>query len=139
MKKEIDTADRPSQQPKCSAAELVTFAAASFILAAIVGLVGYVWLHESDKPPVISVSKEQTIREVDGKYYVFFEIINKGGQTAQSVQIIAQLKTTEKVEETGDLQIDFLSSGEKEEGAFVFNQDPRQGQLTIRVSSYQLP
>jgi uncharacterized protein (TIGR02588 family) len=39
------------------------------------------------------------------------------------VQIIAQLKTREKVEETGDLQIDFLSSGEKEEGVFVFNQD----------------
>lgn len=68
MKKEIDTADRPSQQPKCSAAELVTFAAASFILTVIAGLVGYVWFHESNKPPVISVSKKQTIWEVDGKY-----------------------------------------------------------------------
>jgi uncharacterized protein (TIGR02588 family) len=52
---------------------------------------------------------------------------------------MAELQMNGDVEETGDLQIDFLSSGEKEEGAFIFRSDPRQGQLTIRVAGYKLP
>jgi uncharacterized protein (TIGR02588 family) len=43
------------------------------------------------------------------------------------------------VEESGEQQIDFLASGEKEEGAFVFSRDPRQGELVMRVASYKLP
>jgi uncharacterized protein (TIGR02588 family) len=137
MNTEITDTETP--QPKRSAAEWVTFGAASFILAIVAGLVGYVWLNENDKPPILSVSNKQTIREVDGKYYVPFEVTNTGGGTAESVQIMAELKIGEKVAETGDLQIDFLSSGEREEGAFVFTQNPRQGQLIIRVASYKLP
>ncbi|MFQ4144324.1 TIGR02588 family protein [Chlorogloeopsis sp. ULAP02] len=139
MESEITDTETQSQRPKRSVAEWVTFSAASFILAIVVGLVGYVWLNENDQPPILSVSNKQTIREVDGKYYVPFEVTNTGGGTAESVQIMAQLKIGEKISETGDLQIDFLSSGEKEEGAFIFTQNPRQGQLIIRVTSYKLP
>ncbi|MDM9379919.1 TIGR02588 family protein [Chlorogloeopsis sp. ULAP01] len=139
MESEITDTETQSQQPKRSVAEWVTFGAASFILAIVVVLVGYVWLNENDKPPILSVSSKQTIREVDGKYYVPFEVTNTGGGTAESVQIMAELKIGEKVAESGDLQIDFLSSGEKEEGAFVFTQNPRQGELIIRVTSYKLP
>jgi Putative integral membrane protein (DUF2391) len=32
-----------------------------------------------------------------------------------------------------------MASGEKEEGAFIFSQDPRQGELILRVGSYKLP
>jgi uncharacterized protein (TIGR02588 family) len=65
--------------------------------------------------------------------------VNKGDETAESVQILAELKISNKIEETGEQQIDFLSSGEQEEGAFIFTQDPRQGQLKIRVAGYKLP
>ncbi|NEQ19382.1 MAG: TIGR02588 family protein [Microcoleus sp. SIO2G3] len=78
-------------------------------------------------------------REVNGQFYVPFEVVNTGGETAESIQIMAELQMNGEVEETGDIQIDFLSSGEKEKGAFIFSHDPRQGQLTIRVSSYKLP
>ncbi|BAZ67687.1 MAG: TIGR02588 family protein [Pelatocladus maniniholoensis HA4357-MV3] len=127
------------EQPKRSAAEWVTFGVASFILAVIVSLVAYIWINEKDQPPVLSVSNKQKIWEADGQFYVPFEIVNTGGETAESVQLIAELEIQGKVTQTGEQQIDFLSRGEKEEGAFVFNQDPRKGQLTIRVASYKSP
>ncbi|MEA5627929.1 TIGR02588 family protein [Nostoc sp. UHCC 0251] len=128
-----------TEQPPRSIAEWVTFSVALLILAIIVSLVGYTWLNEKDQPPILSVTKKQTIREVDGRFYVPFEVENSGGETAESVQIMAELLINGKVTETGEQQIDFLSSGETEEGAFIFSHNPRQGQLNVRVSSYKLP
>ncbi|MEH2364438.1 TIGR02588 family protein [Nostoc sp.] len=128
-----------TEQPKRSMAEWVTFSVASFILAIIISLVGYTWLNEKNQPPMLSVTKKQTIREIDGQFYVPFEVVNNGGDTAESVQIMAELLIKGKVTETGEQQIDFLSSGESEEGAFIFSQNPRQGKLNLRVASYKLP
>jgi uncharacterized protein (TIGR02588 family) len=121
-----------------SLAEWITFGIASFILATIIGLVIYTWIENKHEPPILSVTNTQKIRENEGKFYVPFEITNSGGETAESVQIIAELEINGNVE-TGEQQFEFLSRNEKEEGAFVFNQDPRQGKLTIRVASYKLP
>jgi uncharacterized protein (TIGR02588 family) len=126
-------------EPERSLAEWITFGIALSILAVVISLVGYMWLNEKNQPPILSVQKKQMIREVDGKFYVPFEIVNTGGETAESVQIIAELQIADKVVETGEQQIDFLSDGEKEEGAFIFSQNPRYGQLTVRVASYKLP
>ncbi len=126
------------QQPR-SIAEWVTFSVASLILAIIVSLVGYTWLNEKNQPPILSVTKKETIREIDGQFYVSFEVVNSGGDTAESVQIMAELMIDGKVTETGEQQIDFLSSGESEEGAFIFSKNPRQGKLNLRVGSYKLP
>ena len=128
-----------TEQPSRSIAEWVTFNVASLILAIIVSLVGYTWLNEKNQPPILSVTKKQTIREINGQFYVPFEVVNSGGDTAESVQIMAELLIDGKVTETGEQQIDFLSNGESEEGAFIFSQNPRQGQLNLRVGSYKLP
>ncbi|WP_414562544.1 MULTISPECIES: TIGR02588 family protein [unclassified Anabaena] len=126
-------------KPERSFAEWITFGISLSILVIVIGLVGYMWLNEKNQPPILSVHKKQTIREIDGNFYVPFEIVNTGGETAESVQIIAELQIADKVVETGEQQIDFLSDGEKEEGAFIFSQNPLQGQLTVRVASYKLP
>lgn len=124
---------------KKSPAEWVTFALASLILATIIGLVLYNWLTKKHEPPIISVSRDAPIREEKGQFYVPFTVTNSGGETAESVQVIAELRVNGEVLESGDLQIDFLSSGETEEGAFIFSRDPRQGELIVRSSSYKLP
>ncbi|AFY34741.1 TIGR02588 family protein [Calothrix sp. PCC 7507] len=130
-----------TEQPQSerSLAEWVTFGAASFILVVIVSLVIYIWVNDNNQPPVLSVTQKQTIRENEGHFYVPFEIINTGGETAELVQIIAELQINGKVIETGEQQIDFLSSSEIEKGAFIFSQNPKQGKLTIRVASYKSP
>ncbi|MBC1236690.1 MULTISPECIES: TIGR02588 family protein [Nostoc] len=130
---------KTEQKPKRSFAEWVTFTIASFILAIIVSLVVYTWLNEKNQPPIISVSKKETIREINGQFYVPFEVANTGGGTAESVQIIAELVIDGEVAESGEQQIDFLSSRETEEGAFVFSQNPSKGKLNLRIGSYKLP
>jgi uncharacterized protein (TIGR02588 family) len=120
-------------------AEWATFAIASSILAALVGLVAYNWLTKKQEPPIISVSRDAPIRELQGQFYVPFAVTNTGGETAESVQIMAELRVNGEVVESGDQQIDFLSSGETESGAFIFSRDPRQGELMVRSSSYLLP
>ncbi|WP_442941049.1 TIGR02588 family protein [Nostoc sp.] len=102
-------------------------------IAIIVSLVGYTWLNEKNQPPMLSVTKKETIREID------VEVVNTGGDTAESVQIMAELLINGKVTEIGEQQIDFLSSGEREEGVFIFSHNPRQVKLNLRVSSYKLP
>jgi uncharacterized protein (TIGR02588 family) len=131
--------NQTEQRAKRSLAEWVTFSAATLILTVIVGLVIYTWVNDKHEPPILSVTNKQKIREVNGQFYVPFEIINTGGETAESVQIMAELKINNEVIETGEQQIDFLSTSEKEEGAFIFKSDPRKGQLSLRVASYKSP
>ncbi|MEG4110065.1 TIGR02588 family protein [Microcoleus sp. S13_C5] len=127
------------QQPKRNPAEWVTFAIACSILSILIGLVLYNWLTKKQEPPIISVTRNTPIRETQGQFYVPFTVTNTGGETAESVQIIVELRVNGEVLESGDQQIDFLSSGETQEGAFIFSRNPSQGELIVRSSSYKLP
>jgi uncharacterized protein (TIGR02588 family) len=126
-------------RPSRTIAEWTTFGIASLMLSAIAGLVIYNWATDKDSPPVLRLDRTHEIRETDGQFYVPFEVSNTGGETVESVQIVAELRVNGQVEETGDQQIDFLSEGETEEGAFVFRKDPHKGELIVRVASYKLP
>ena len=127
------------KRPPRNLAEWVTFSIASLILGSIVGLVIYSWATKQERPPAFAINQGKDIRESQGQFYIPFEVSNTGGKTVESVQIVAELRVNGEIEESGDQQIDFLSEGEKEEGAFVFRQDPRKGELTVRVASYKLP
>jgi uncharacterized protein (TIGR02588 family) len=131
--------DSPSQKLQRTPAEWVTFGIASLIVATLSALVIYLWVTKQDNPPELSVTQHEDIRAVNGQFYVPFQIKNQGGETAESIQVTAELRVNGKVEETGEQQIDFLSSQEVEEGAFVFSQNPAQGELSLRVTSYKLP
>jgi uncharacterized protein (TIGR02588 family) len=126
------------KREKRSTAEWATFGAASAVLATVLGLIGYAWATTPQEPPILEVQSAE-IRSVNGQFYVPFEVVNTGGETAEAIQVIAELRIGGEVEEQGEQQIDFLSRKETEEGAFIFSQDPRQGELVIRVASYKLP
>ncbi|MBW4512740.1 MAG: TIGR02588 family protein [Scytonematopsis contorta HA4267-MV1] len=127
------------QPPKRTPAEWVTFGIASLILLGVMGLVGYSWITKPEEKAIISININNKIRQVNDKFYVPFEVENTGGETAESVQVIAELKFSDKVEETGEQQIDFLSRNEKQSGAFIFSRNPELGKLTLRVGSYKSP
>ena len=141
--------DRPSKeqsenQPDAanpesrSTAEKISFAIASALLIAILGIVGYLWVSDRNPdPPALEVSS--SVEQRQGKYYVPFTVVNTGGETATTVQIIAELRINGEVVEWGDQEIDFLSRQEEAEGAFIFIRDPKAGELTVRVASYAMP
>lgn len=134
-----DSSTQDQQRPKRSAAEWITFSIASLILAVLVGLVLYTWSTKKDQPPVLSVAPAGADRTAPGQFYIPFEVTNTGGETAETIRVIAELEVNGEVVEEGEQEIDFLAKGEKEEGAFVFSRNPRKGKLTLRVAGYKLP
>jgi len=123
-----------------SPAEWVSFIIALFILITLVGLVAFRGLSAESQPPILSITLKQTeIRQIERQFYVPFTVTNSGGKTAESVQVVAELTTAEGIQESGEQNINFLSSGEIEEGAFIFSYSPQAGDLKVRVASYKLP
>lgn len=122
-----------------SPAEWITFGIAATILSTVIGLVLYIWLGQQRQPPILSVTYEKTIRQVDGYFYVPFILKNKGGETVESVRVIAELETNSGIKEQSEQEIDFLSGEEIQEGAFIFSKDPKDSNLNLRVTSYKLP
>lgn len=122
-----------------SLAERVSFGISLSIVGLIVALVCYAWITGDNNPPILSITTDSNIREVNQQYYIPFTVNNDGGETAESVEIVANLLFKDQITETGRQQIDFLSREEKRSGEFIFSHDPQQGELTIRVASYKLP
>ncbi|PSB06283.1 TIGR02588 family protein [Pleurocapsa sp. CCALA 161] len=123
--------------PRRSLAEKVSLSISLFLVSIIVALICYTWITGDTNPPILSISTEKT-REVNQQYYVPFTITNSGGKTATSVEITAELVTSETTQ-FGRQEIDFLSRQETQSGEFIFNQDPEAGELKVRVASYQEP
>lgn len=121
-----------------SMAEMISFAIASMVLVAVLGGAGYLWVSDRNPlPPTLEITSTTEYRQ--GKYYVPFTVKNTGGETAESVQVIAELRIGSTLVEGGDQQIDFLSSQEEATGAFIFTRDPALGTLSVRVTSYKEP
>jgi uncharacterized protein (TIGR02588 family) len=138
MKNTFLNVDKPSRKRPIMA-EWVTFLISVSLLALLVGLVIHSWITQSDGPPILQIITNGEIQQVEKQYYVPFTVTNIGGETAESVQIIGEIEENGRVEQVGDQQIDYLSGGEKQEGAFVVDRDPRQGNFAMRVASYKLP
>jgi uncharacterized protein (TIGR02588 family) len=130
---------RQPRQRERSPAEWITFSISLIVLLSIVVLVLYSWFKVGERPPAFVLERSGEVREVQGKFYVPFTLTNSGGETADTVQVIAELRINGEVKETGEQQFDFLAGGEAEEGEFVFSHNPQDGELVLRVASYQKP
>ena len=128
----------PKNPWRRSLAEKVSFSVSLSIVGIIIALVCYIWVTGDTNPPVLSVTTAE-VRQINQQYYVPFTVVNSGGETANSVEVVAQLASDSTTVETGKQQIDFLSRKEERSGEFIFSRDPRQGELLVRVASYQQP
>ena len=130
-----DTAERSSAQR--TTAEWVTFAISCAVLLVVVGLV-VLDMAGSDDPPAPTATQAGPVRTSDNHFFVPVEVVNVGDATAANVQVTAELVIGTQ-SYSGDQTIDFLGGGERVELAFSFDEDPAQGELSIRVSSYAVP
>ncbi len=136
---ETQPAAKKETQKTRSPAEWITLTLASFILAIIVGLVLYDWQLTKNLPPAFRIEIVEPARLTEGRYYVPFNLRNTGGHIARTVQVIAELHLANGTDETGEQQFDFLSGNERKTGSFVFEHNPKEGDLVIRVASFGLP
>ncbi len=122
-----------------SPAEWITLTLASLVLAVIVALVLYDWQFTQNLPPAFRIEIVEPARLTEGRYYVPFSLRNTGGHIARTVQVIAQLHLANGQDEMGEQQFDFLSGNERKTGSFVFEHNPAEGDLVVRVASFGLP
>ncbi len=122
-----------------SAAEQISFFIALIILLGVVGSVGYLWVSDRAQSPAVLQLSTTSIEQREANYYLPFTVTNLGGQTAATVQVIAELRINNEIVERGEQTIDFLSREQEAEGTFVFVRNPDEGELTVRVASYSKP
>ena len=122
-----------------SIAEWISFAIAATVLAMVIGLVILLWASDRQRQPPILQVEQAAIRQSQDQFYVPFAVTNAGGKSAESVQVVAELRVDGVPVESGEQILEFLSSQETTRGAFVFTQNPQNGTLVIRVASYQAP
>jgi uncharacterized protein (TIGR02588 family) len=127
------------QKSERSFAEIVSFSISLLLLSLLVGAIVYKWVTKKNQPPIISVQTASEIRQARGQFYIPFTVANIGGETVESVEIIAEFNSNGEIAEIGSQQIDFLSDGETKEGAFIIDRNPAKGELIVRVTGYKLP
>jgi uncharacterized protein (TIGR02588 family) len=115
----------------------VTFGVSVVVLVLVAGLIAR-QASEGDRPPEPRVLKTGPAERRGDQYVVPVEVRNEGGGTAESVQVVAELKVGDEVTEA-DQMVEFLAKGERAELAFVFEEDPGAGELTVRVAGFTVP
>ncbi|PZO18878.1 MAG: TIGR02588 family protein [Leptolyngbya foveolarum] len=138
MSDELAKTESESERVR-SPAEWITLTLSTFVLALIVGLVLYDWQISKNIPPAFQVEITEATRLTEGRYYVPFTLRNTGGRIARTVQVLADLHLPDDTDETGEQHFDFLSGNERKQGGFVFEHDPKAGELVVRVASFGLP
>jgi uncharacterized protein (TIGR02588 family) len=109
----------------------------ALLIVGTVGILLYYAVAGSRSPPAISVQPQAIIDQKEG-YLLQFRAFNQGDQTAGEVKIIGHLRS-DNHEETSEATLDYVPPQSERSGGLFFRQDPRQGELVIRVTGYQKP
>lgn len=128
----------PDSSTSRTAAEWLTFTVSALLLSLVVALI-VVQIPGEHAPPAPVATQAGAVRAERGEFFVPVDVENKGEETAQNVQVLATLTAADGTEIVADQLVDFLAGGEVERVEFVFDDDPREGELEITVSGYSVP
>ena len=131
--------DDPAGRPPRTRAEWAVFGVSAGIVAAVLAVIVVAWATGPTGPPELTAERSGPVVREGAVWRVPFEVRNDGGEAADQVQVVAELTVDGRVEGEGEQSFMFLSSGETEEGEFLFPADPATGTLTIEVASYARP
>jgi uncharacterized protein (TIGR02588 family) len=120
-----------------TAAEWFTLVSSCVVLGMVVVLIVAQW-RGSEHPAAPVAIVADPVRELDDRYYVDVMVTNHGDDTAANVQVNASLEVEGSTTE-GDQTVDFLAGNEEVRLTFVFDDDPRRGELTIAVTGFADP
>jgi uncharacterized protein (TIGR02588 family) len=118
-----------------SAAEWTTLTISLAVIAALVGLITYLYLSGEGEPAVIEVRPDlASVRHVDGAYYLPVAVTNRGDRTAEDVRVTVTLTGEDGAQESAEVSFRFLAGGETGAATVVFRGDPARGTLASVVS-----
>lgn len=114
------------------------FAASLVVLLLLAGAIVALWVQQRD-PATLTVEQVDEMRIAGGQSYLTAEVRNTGDETAEAVQVVAELRVEGDVVAEGDQSIDFLSGGEVETIVFIFDRAASTGDTELRVTGYKVP
>ncbi|MBB3019679.1 uncharacterized protein (TIGR02588 family) [Microvirga lupini] len=104
----------------------------------IFGFITWQAFDDAVSPPAITV-EATNISSIDGGYRVMFQARNAGGAAAAQVRIEGALSSGSHAPETSSVVLDYIPGQSAREGGLFFTQDPRSGNLALRVSGFARP
>lgn len=117
--------------------EWVTFGIATVIIVAMVVILA-TEVVGTTAPAAPEASVGTGIEERAGTFRVPVDVVNRGDHAASEVRVVAELEIGGQKTEA-DQTIDFLAGGQEERLLFLFDDDPADGRLTVRVTSFATP
>lgn len=117
--------------------EWITFAASCVVLAALVVVIGWLWVND-DQPARIQVRTVGVQQIGDDQLEITVDVVNSGDRTAVDVQVIGELITQDGPQQFGEQTVDFLTGGEKSTVVFVAPTVDAQS-VAVRVGSFSRP
>lgn len=129
-----------TQDQERTIAEWITLGLSIVIVASTIGALTWLYIVGGEMPPTVTVEPQMNqLRQEDSGYYLPVVVTNEGDTTVSGVTILAELETGPSDPERSEFVISFLAGGATVEGAFIFQTDPTQGELTTTAANYQIP
>ena len=120
-----------------TAAQWTTLVVSSLLLLLVVAVLAREVVR--DRAPAAPVARvDGEARRLGDRFLIAVRVTNEGDDTAANVQVTASLDVDGEVTEA-DQVIDFLGGGAEERLSFAFDDDPRDGELTVEVGSFAEP
>lgn len=117
---------------------LLEWVSAALGLAIAVGLLGIIGrealVHGDGGDVPILAAQIEGIESTPSGYVARIAVTNSSGQTAARVELEGKAGG-----ETSHASIDYVPGRSRAEGGLLFQDDPRQGGVTVRVTGFQLP
>ena len=118
--------------------EWAVFGVSAALVAGALGFLVYDAVSLERTPPDLEVRLGAPDRR--GELFVVpVEVVNRGGQTAEGVQVEVTLEAGGAEPERGEFAVAFVPRRATREGWVAFRTDPRAGRLTPRVLGYEKP
>ncbi len=123
--------------PRPTRAEWAVFSVSALAIVAVVAVLVLDWATGSSLPPAFR-STPGAVRETEGAFHLPVAVENVGSEAAADVYVNAELKLGGEVV-TAEETIKFLAPREVTTVTFVFNRDPRQGEVSVSVTAFRNP
>ncbi len=130
---------RGGVHPDTPALEWVAAVIGLLLTLSILGAMAWeAWAGESDQAPAIEARVERVVHTGTG-YVAEIVLDNRSPATAAAVEVEGELTRRDGTTATSTATVDYVPGASMRRAGLVFTDDPRRGQLEIRVLGYSEP
>ena len=128
-----------SSDPDPPSWEWAVAALGAVVLLAVVGFLAWETWRLDHSPPDPRLSVEKVVEQPGPRYLVIVRAENRGSQPAAALKVSGRQRAGDATVETSDTEFQYLPGASKRRAGLFFTHDPRRGELTLSVESYQQP